>query len=348
MRRERSGVHVHVFFMLLLAAWLLPASATAQQATTFNSGKVSATLGVREWLTTGHNEWNFDGPVQLLASSPRAQVNVLSDLRWRGVDSAVTELYGDLFLGRFGVLGSLGFGKIDDGVLIDDDFTRSNREGRFSHTRSSVGDDGLFRWNLDLAVRAVEWGRPLFGDRTGSTGSVDGLLGYQYWHEKYVAFGLTGFGCATATVGTNNCASFAASTASPSIKVISQDYTWHMPRLGARARVPVIGGLSLSGGALVSPLVWYSMEDVHHLRTDLKHNPSFSSRSENGWGLELHGAVAYTLWKGLAAEAGYRYARIDSGQGSKFTHGLTSTTMDTLNNSTFERYGPHIAVEYRW
>ena len=349
MRRHYRSVRIHLAALTLLAQGLAPGSVAAQQAKTFDFGQVSGTVGVREWFTTGYNEWSFDGPVKLLASSPAARLNVLSDLRWRGVDSVVTEFYAELFVGRLGVLGSLGFGAIDEGVLIDDDFTRSNREGRFSHTRSSVKDDGLFRWNLDLAFRAVRWERPLLGDKAESAGYVDVLVGYQYWHEKYVAFGATGFTCATVTVGTNDCASFAASTAAPSLKVITQDYTWHMPRLGVRAQLPIWGPLTGKAGVIGSPLVWYEMEDVHHLRTDLKHNPSFSSRSENGWGLELQGAVTYTLWKGLTLEAGYRYARIDSGQGNKFTHGTTSSkTMATLNNSTFERYGPHIGVSAVW
>ena len=286
----------------------------------------SVTLGVRPWITTGYNEWNFAAN----AGTP----NVLSDLRWRGIDSLVTEIYGEVGWKRLLLLGNLGWGEIDDGVLIDDDFLLNNRQGRFSHTRSTVKDDGLFYLNVDVGVRVLTWGQPLLGQKSsekGTGGYVDVVAGYQYWHEKYVAFGLTG-----------------TSQRSPSVKVFTDDFRWNSVRLGLRTGIPLISGFNFKGTIVGLPWSWYDFEDVHHLRTDLRQDPSFSSESNDGWGIGLDGAFSYQIWRGLSIEAGYRYWRIDSGEGDKFTHALTGTTKAKLNNTTFERYGPHFALEYRW
>lgn len=305
------------YFLLLFL--IVAFSSTAPLA----AEELSGTVGVREWYAGGDNEWNFSG----------AGINVLSDLRWRGVDTLVTEFYGDLFWRRLGLLASVGFAGIDNGVLIDDDFAEPNRRGRFSHTRSGVKDGEVLRLTVDFAGRLFEWEKPLIGEKPAKRlrGYLDLLLGYQYWHEEYVAFGAQG-----------------DAQISSGIKVLTHDYWWHTLRLGARTGVPVVGDLSLKSHVIWSPYVDYELEDIHHLRTDLRKNPSFSSESTDGWGVELDVAVSYRLWQGLAVEAGYRYSRIDSGEGDKFTHALTGTTRDGLNNTTFERYGPHIAVQYRW
>lgn len=302
-----------LYFLLALA----PTSTVAAE-------EVSGTFSVREWFTTGYNEWNFSG----------AGINVLSDLRWRGVDAFVTELYGDLFWWRIGLLGSVGLADIEKGVLIDDDFALSNRRGRFSHTRSNVDDGGLVRVTVDFAGRLFTWDKPLLvgtPSPEAAKGYLDALLGYQFWEEKYLAFGATG----TAQISFRT-------------KVLTHEYRWHTLRLGVRTSIPLVGDLSLKSHVIGSPYVDYRLEDVHHLRTDLRQDPSFSSESTDGWGIELDAALSYRVWRGLALEAGYRYSRIDSGEGDKFTHALTGTTRDRLNNTTFERYGPHLAVSYRW
>jgi len=325
MKKLRSAV----VGLALMLVWVPTTSLAAEE--------FSATVGVREWFTTGYNEWNFSG----------AGINVLSDLRWRGVDAFVTELYGELFWWRIGLLGSIGLADIEKGVLIDDDFALSNRRGRFSHTRSSVDDGDLVRVTVDFAGRLFTWDKPLLvgtASPEAAKGYLDALIGYQFWEEEYVAFGATGildltpFGI---PIVTDN-------VASRNLKVLTHEYRWHTLRLGLRTSIPLVGALSLKSHVIGSPYVDYRLEDVHHLRTDLRQDPSFSSESTDGWGIELDAALSYLVWKGLAVEAGYRYSRIDSGEGDKFTHALTGTTKDKLNNTTFERYGPHLAVSYRW
>ena len=54
------------------------------------------------------------------------------------------------------------------------------------------------------------------------------------------------------------------------------------------------------------------------------------------------------MWEGLSIEGGYQFWRIDSGEGDKFTHALTGTTKDTLNEIIVERGGPYLGLRYRF
>jgi hypothetical protein len=45
-------------------------------------------------------------------------------------------------------------------------------------------------------------------------------------------------------------------------------------------------------------------DDVHHKRTDLRHDPSFHDEADGGVGVQLDGGLVYRLWRGLSVEAG--------------------------------------------
>jgi hypothetical protein len=57
-------------------------------------------------------------------------------------------------------------------------------------------------------------------------------------------------------------------------------------------------------------------DDVHHKRTDLRHDPSFHDEADGGVGVQLDGGLVYRLWRGLSVEAGYQYWRVKSGGGT--------------------------------
>lgn len=249
---------------------------------------LSLTLGTRVWVTTGYSTDSVQG----------AGVDPISELTWRGVDSLVQEVNGDLVWKRFVLMGSVGWGGIDEGVLIDEDFVFSDRVGRFSRTRSSVKDDGLFYATGDLGVRIFRWK----DEKRGLPGFFDLFIGYQYWHEKYVAFGATGILDLTSfgiPIVTDNVVAGMP-------KVITHDYLWHSFRVGVRQEAPLFAGIRLKGKFVLIPYSWFVLKDVHHLRTDLKRNPSFRDEAEGGFGVEADFALTTTLWKGLSVEAGYR------------------------------------------
>ncbi len=319
--------------LAIVLTWT-PALAVAQQEKAEKSD-LSFTLGTRAWVTTGNTKMNFQGP--LFLGGPT--INPLSELRWRGVDSVVPEVNAELVWKRLVLMGSVGRGGISEGVLIDDDFAFSDRQGRFSHTRSSVNDDGLFYVNADIGLRFF-----LPSIKKTPPGYVDLVIGYQYWHEKYVALGATGI----LDLNPFGIPLVLDNTAPSNLKVITHDYFWHSLRVGERAQIPLYAGLSLRGTALFLPWSSSELRDVHHLRDDLKKNPSFLSRAKGGFGVQLDAGLTYAMWRGLSIEAGYQYWRLDSGGGDTFVRGLTETTKLKLNEMITERYGPYFGLQYRF
>src|SRR6266571_3904416 len=242
-RMERGRAVVALAIVLTWA----PAVAVAQQEDAEKSD-VSFKLGTRTWVTTGNTKMNFGVP---------PFINILSELRWRGVDSVVQEINAEFVWKDLVLTSSVGTGGISQGVLIDDDFSEDDRRGRFSHTRSSVDDDGLFYVNADIGFR-------LYEETPRRRYYTDIFVGYQYWHEKYVAFGATGFTC-TAFIGTI-CTDFGPAVFPPNLKVLTHDYFWHSLRVGERMLIPLYTGLGLKVDTVILPWSSSRLEDVHHLR----------------------------------------------------------------------------------
>src|SRR2546422_3737239 len=116
----RMGRGRAVVALAIVLAWA-PAVAVAQQEDAEKSEKsdVSFKLGTRAWVTTGNTKWNFGGPLQLNAFSPVTHVNVLSELRWRGVDSVVEEINAEFVLKGLVLTSSVGTGGNSPGRLFD-------------------------------------------------------------------------------------------------------------------------------------------------------------------------------------------------------------------------------------
>jgi hypothetical protein len=153
----------------------------------------------------------------------------------------------------------------------------------------------------------------------------------------YVAFGATsGFPDLVPPIGTDR-------------KVITHDYLWHSFRVGVREEAPLFWGVRLKGKFVLIPYSWFELKDVHHLRDDLRKNPSFRDEAEGGFGLEVDGALTKTVWESLSVEVGYRYWGVRSGTGDAFTRSLCCGVLkDKLNEDSTERYGPYFGLLYRF
>jgi len=275
---------------------------------------MSLTIGGRVWITTGYS----------------TNSTAFSELRWRGVDSIVPEVNADFVWKRFVLLGAIGGGAIKEGVLIDEDFTDRDHNNRFSRTRSDTDDTGLVYVNLDAGYRLARWGS------REDPGFVDGLVGFQYWHERYVAFGVT------------SAFPDVVPTLPSSEKVITQDWNWYSFRLGARTQIPIAGGLSAKARAYVIPWSKSVVEDTHHKRTDLLQNPSFHDEANGGVGVQLDAALTYRIWRGLSAEAGFQYWWVKSGEGTSTVRTPSGEFDGRLLENKTERYGPYVGVQYRF
>ena len=305
MRRPLAAVG---FVFALLA---LPPAARAQQL-----ADTSLAVGGRVWVTSGYSSNSIE----------------FSELRWRGVDSIVTEVNVDFVWRRLVLMGSLGGGRIDDGVLIDEDFNEPGHRDRFAVTRSGVDDTGLVYVNADVGWRLLAWGQ------REQPGFVDALVGYQYWFERYVAFGITGTSTSPLVV----------TSLSPSVKAITQEYQWHSLRVGGRTQIPLFGGLSLKARAFVLPWSKSLIQDVHHRRSELRQDPSFDEEADGGVGVQVDGGLTYRVWGGLSVEIGYQYWRVNSGEGTVTQHSRTGDVTGRLLENRAERYGPYVGVQYRF
>ena len=284
-----------------------------------SSPRTPITIGARGWVTTGYSS---------LSIGTRT-IDPLSELRWRGIDSIVGEVNVEANFQHVFLLGSVGGGAIDDGVLIDDDFSASNHQGRDSHTRSDIrGDSGLAYINADVGKNLFHWKT----DR-GERGFIDVLLGGQYWFEQYVAFGATGF----------------PNTADRREKVSTVDFAWLSLRAGVRAEIPIAGPVGVRFRGYVIPVSYFYSEDIHHLRGDLKHDPSFRDSAWGGFGEQLEGALTYSIWRHrLFAEAGYRYWRVESGSGTDTARTVNGDVHQRFNGAVTERYGPFVGFQFRF
>ena len=107
------------FPFLALGAFLVlamsPAAVSAQPPAPPPDWTIS--LAGRVWVTSGWSNWNFTS----------AGIDPVSDQRWRGVDGVVGEVAADVVWKRVVWMLSVGGTKLDQGVLIDEEFARSDR-----------------------------------------------------------------------------------------------------------------------------------------------------------------------------------------------------------------------------
>jgi hypothetical protein len=299
----------------LTVAWLLVAFvAVSSPAWAQQPADTSLTIGGRVWVTTGYS----------------TNSTAVSELRWRGVDSVVPEVNAEFVWKRLVIMGSIGGGAIKQGVLIDEDFNDFDHNQRTSRTRSDTDDTGLFFLNADAGYRLLRWGAP------EQPGFVDVLGGFQYWHERYVAFGAT------------SAFPSAVPTISATERVITQDWDWYSIRLGGRTQVPLFGGLSAKARAFVLPWSKSVVDDIHHKRTDLRHDPSFHDEADGGVGVQLDGGLAYHLWRGLSVEAGYQYWWVKSGGGTSTARTTSGDVDGTLFGNRTDRHGPYVGLQWRF
>lgn len=322
--------------VLALAAFvvlaLLPAVASAQPATTAPPDW-SITLAAKVWVTSANSNWSVKS----------AGVDPLTELRWRGVNAVLPEVSVDLVWKRLIWQLSTGGNTLGEGSLVDESFASSNHQGRFSMTRSPVDSGYVVYVNNDIGGRVLDWWQPLIGKGPvplPARGYLDVFLGYQFWRENYGAFGAQG---SLFLPG-----GLVIDQAEPrNVKFVTNQYTRHSVRIGARTQIPIVAGLSVKALVAISPYTHTDYEDTHHLTTGLR-QPTNSS-ANGGFGVQAEGGLAYAVWSGLSVEAGFRYWRFDSGGGEVVTTTTSgSVSRDKVNEMITERYGPYAGLSWRF
>jgi len=306
--------------LFVLGVTVCPAA--AQEPHKIKGKDWSASVGANVWLSNGETEWEHEFPTGIPG------LNGGSKLHWRDIEAPIYSVDGEVIWRRLVAIAAGGWGSIESGTFIDDDFFSDGP--LFSRTRSTADDGSVYYGNVALGWRALEW-----RDFEERQGFLDLLAGYQWWREKYEAFG------AVNLVGPIEIAS--------NVKVITHKWTWQSIRVGGRVFVPLPAGFGARVSAFFLPWSSVRLEDTHHLRTDLRQDPSSVTEATGGFGYQVEAAVTYTFWRGLGAEAGYRRWQIDMHDGDVSTRAVdVSVPKVGLRDASIVRDGFFVGLYYRF
>ncbi len=254
--------------------------------------------GVGAWISSGRTTWSHD------ASGVEPTVgNPTSRLQYKDVAVNFVELNGTLRLReRFFVRATFGFADIGGGRLTDDDFVSA--QGATFYSTSTPGPQRISRTFSDLKGDNSWYAEAAAGGRLvsfpGHRGHLDAFVGYRYWYQRHVAAGVGQVECTSPTfcdpVGT---------ASHRRTDVISNTQSWHSIELGVESEYRLLRRLSVYGKAAFLPFNWFTNDDVHYLRTDLRQDPSFRM---TGWGLgaNLETGASVQVLSRLWVDAGYR------------------------------------------
>lgn len=266
-------------------------------------------VGARLGYGRDHLDWNISG----VNGNP----NVLSELTFTGIQSAVGILEGRWKEERWSLEGELGYGLVSSGSLRDDDFAGNNRSGLFSRSQSSIDGHNLQSAALTAGIVLVE----------KENVRLRLMLGTRYYAQR---FRITG-GQQIVSCSSPNCPPQLTPPPVGPINNLNSRYTasWFGPTLGlaGTAQVPTTP-LWLRISLTWLPWLNYSGEGRFNLRSDLQQDPSFS-HSASGWGTMTDLALAYPFLERYELSGGWRYMYFSATNGTattNFTSGPSSVT----------------------
>ena len=304
-------------------------------------GIVRAFLGYQHW----EEEVVARGVTQLVSNATTSSPinnfgNPTSELEYKELWSNVVQLDGQATF-RNGVFGrtQFGYGRINEGTLIDDDY--ASGQVLASRTESEVTDMALWYINADVGIEVFRFA----GDR----GIVRAFLGYQHWEEEVVARGVTQLvsnAAACAAIGIP-CSPVGTVT-NVGQKAITNHVTWDSFRIGLEGAFQITRQVSVEGHTAFIPYTHLYNEDMHHLRADLRQDPSFSM-SGSGIGVDAEAAFSYRILPPLSFNVGFRFwwLRVEDG---KWVNYPVSSPPSTANLNEFEsaRYGTTVGLAYEF
>lgn len=299
-------------------------------------------FGIGTWISEGRTEWNHD------ASSVSASLgNPSSELVYKNVRSKVVELNGKIMTReKFFVRGNIGYGIIDDGTLVDDDFlsaagaaangTSVSGAHMFSRTESAIDDNFLWFVTLDAGIPVFS----LFSEKL----TVGVFGGYQHWQERVSAQGVNQLTCTS--VG--NLCSAPGSNSFSGQDAITNTVQWDSFRIGLDGEFHVFERLDLTTTVAFVPYTILENKDTHHLRTDLRQDPSFTMTG-SGHGYQAEFGLRFMVVSNLYLSAGIKYWRLEvtNGEWRNHPNGTASSTVN-LNEFSSQRYGGTIGMSYNF
>lgn len=282
-------------------------------------------VSLRSWMfTTGETKWSHD------ASGLDSRLgNPTSKLTYKDNNTHIMELSAKIhFARRWFASGDIGFSvDFDRGTLIDDDYLAG--QYLFSRTSSSITGTGTWYVNANVGYRAVEFPH--------GRGHLDVLGGVQYWRTTYEATGFERIVCDPMVTPCTPPRSSALA--------ITNTTHWITPlHVGIDTEYRLTRQLSADVKLTVSPVSILYNEDVHHLRSDLQQNPSFSM-----WGVGVsanaEASLKIMLSRHMALTGGYRiwWNRTYTGTWENHPISAPSDTVPLTEFQTF-RHGATVGL----
>jgi len=201
----------------------------------------------------------------------------------------------------------IGGGAIGSGLLVDDDYVSATGAAyygatvsgahRISRTNSDIQDSGLYYVNAEYSSDGFRF------DIAGA--AIQLYAGMQYWHERYNAKGVRQIECTDSTGPPTFC-NPVGYTGYTNEYVISNILSWTTFYVGISSRFELSQSMSLGLMLNYSPITYLSNEDVHHLRSDLHQDPSFSMTGF-GQAVDLQLDWRYRIFEQAELSIGYRY-----------------------------------------
>lgn len=289
------------------------------------------TFGERTWYSFGETSRSFSG----FGGHP----NVLSELKWHGLETVISEFNADAVIAsRFVVHTDVGLGWTYGGQLRDDDYGGENRTDLISDslTNANINGLGTFYVNAEFGYRVLQWDNcGLTSGCRGPTLTLDALAGYQYWEERDGSVG-----------GVSLVPPFVL----PDVPLIKEVFVRHNVRLGGRTSWRFLPRATLESRLMIVPWSYEEMTDTHFLRPDLA-QPSARDQTQGGFGVMFDATVNYRIWRGLSVVVGYQMWEMTSGHGSTsefFTMSSFKQVNLHLNEIDSFRQGVLIGLAYRF
>ncbi|MBI5776762.1 MAG: hypothetical protein HY444_05160 [Nitrospirae bacterium] len=331
-----------VALVVLLACGMVDLPADALAGPLYKSSDLRVDVALTSWLTEGKTRHSFYNRSALFG-------NPTSELDYKDVGTTVTELGGKMSFDKrtfqYFVRGQVGYGAVGGGRLVDDDYvsaagatafgTSQSGAHRFSRTHSDLSGSHIWYLNADFGGQVEVWQK---------RASLGAFLGYQHREEKLKAFGVGQVEC-TALVPSNIQCNPAGTVTNINRLVLTNRAKWDSFRLGVEGEARLHSRVSLDGRAafLVS---WLNNRDTHHLRTDLKQDPSITM---TGTGIGFNGETnaSVMVYKQLFFDIGYRYWWQRVGSGDVVFRGTTGDSQPLpLNEFRSIRQGMTFGLRY--
>ena len=294
-------------------------------------------FSVTTWISNGQTDWNHTdiSGLPCVSGFPPCG-DPTSVLEYEDVDTTILEFdgYTPLFGGPFFARGYVGVGvvQIGDGNLRDEDFFVG--QVLFSSTDSVIADTDVFYVTFDV-------GRPIVN--IGNNGWLAPIVGFQYWREKYEAFGINEI------ADPFNLFPGTGQTVPTDVLVFTNEVEWISFRLGAITLIQLTPppGLSLTVDAVLIPYTDMHNEDSHHLRDDLGPVPNIIMDG-SGWGFQGEAKLGYEISPDLIASIGFRYWTMMSNGDITFGPNTAAPATVPLNDLDTIRYGVTAGIIWKF